>query len=161
MRAATRRFLLIYLTFVLVFLMLRTVIVPPTFGEFTDDYTYRWFRGDSVREIMQYDMKFATKEMCEQCHPEKVEFLNRGKHSTLSCETCHGPSMKHVENPTTYHPEIDTTRELCKLCHEFNPTRPEDFPQKFTDDHGYGFACVECHNPHSPWVFKRGVDNGQ
>ncbi len=154
MRAATKRFLMIYLTFIVIFLALRMIIVPPSFGELTDDYTYRWFRANSVREIMQLDMKFATKEMCESCHKDKVEFLNSGAHRTLSCETCHGPSMKHVQNPGDNMPKIDTSRALCKLCHEYNPTRPKGFPQKYTDEHGYGRLCVDCHNPHSPWVFK-------
>jgi len=161
MRKAPQRVLLIYFGVILVFLILRSFIVPPTFGEFTDDYTYRWFRGDAVREAMQFEMKFATKEMCADCHKERVDLLNRGAHRTLSCETCHGPSMKHVKEPTKYHPEIDTTRELCKLCHEYNPTRPKGFPQKFTDEHGYGRKCVECHNPHSPWIFVGGVQSGE
>ncbi|WP_456369314.1 multiheme c-type cytochrome [Geoglobus sp.] len=161
MRTAPRRFLMIYLSVILLFLVVRTIIVPPTFAEFTDDYTYRWFRGDAVREAMQLEMKFASKETCMQCHSGKVEFLNRGAHRTLSCETCHGPSMGHAKDPQNVKADIDPTRALCKLCHEYNPTRPEGFPQKFTDEHGYGRACIDCHNPHSPWVFRGGAEDEQ
>lgn len=157
MRRIHAKAITLYLSAIIIFLIVRSFIVPPTFGEFTDDYTYRWFRGDSVREIMQLEVRFSTKEVCADCHRERYDFLQNGAHRTLSCETCHGPSMEHVKDPKLVHPSIDTTRELCKLCHEYNPTRPADFPQKYTDEHGYGRACVECHDPHSPWVFKGGV----
>jgi len=148
----------VYILAIMIFLAIRVIVVPPSFGELTDDYNYRWFRADSVREIMELDMKFAAKEMCESCHSDKVEFLNRGAHSTISCETCHGPSIEHVRSPGDNLPEIDTSRALCKLCHDYNPTRPEGFPQIFSEEHGYGRQCVDCHNPHSPWVFRGGAE---
>jgi hypothetical protein len=147
MRKIHIRVAMVYITAAILFLIIRSFVVPPTFGE------YDWYRGDSVREIMELPPQHANATACKDCHSERYDLWSGGAHSTVSCESCHGPSYAHTKDPIIVSADIDNSREFCGLCHAQNPSRPEGFPQIDMDTHGNGNLCVVCHNPHSPWVF--------
>jgi formate-dependent nitrite reductase cytochrome c552 subunit len=145
MRKIHVRVAMVYIVIAIIFLIVRSFIVPPSFGE------YGWYRGDSVSEIMNLSVKHAGSYSCSNCHQTEYKAWTTGKHSTVNCESCHGPLKYHVDDPGGSKVEVNATREFCGLCHNENPSRPEGFPQINLESHGNGFTCVTCHNPHYPW----------
>jgi hypothetical protein len=68
----------------------------------------------------------------------------------VNCETCHGPAANHVAAPMDVKPDIPRGRDLCVLCHQYNPTRPTGFPQVDPVTHNPLAPCMSCHEPHAP-----------
>lgn len=93
--------------------------------------------------------KFAGSGVCEDCHTESA-IKKTGYHSLLSCETCHGASKAHTEDPTETKPVAPRKREFCSLCHTYDPSRPTGFPQINPVAHNPLKPCILCHNPHDP-----------
>lgn len=100
---------------------------------------------------------------CLACHDgrsasDQHEFLE-GPHQDISCETCHGPGLTHVQqggrfglfikNPGDY--PFDRRHESCADCHD-DMTAPEgSVVQGFlATNHfiGGGATCTDCHNVH-------------
>jgi transcription elongation factor Elf1 len=130
----------------LLFLVLRTVLVPRSFGQ------YGHYRGDAIGEIKAKPVNYAGHQTCETCHSDVLEVKKKGKHVHVACESCHGPLAKHADDPTSVHPERLNTAVLCVRCHEANASKPKKFPQVVSADHSAGLACHECHKPHSPVI---------
>ena len=145
MREHQRRIIYLFIVFIIVFMAVRTQLVPESFGE------YGWYRGESVDEIMNLPVKHAGSQSCSECHQPEFNAWQEGRHKTVSCETCHGPLNWHVKKPYGASIETNSTKEFCGICHSINPSRPADFPQVDMIVHGYGLQCVYCHNPHDPW----------
>ena len=96
----------------LLFLVARSVIVPPSFGH------YGHYRAAAIQDIRRQPMHFAGQQVCAGCHPDEVEERNKDKHRTVACEACHGPSSAHAESAgEEKHPLLDAT-VLCRSCHE-------------------------------------------
>jgi Cytochrome c7 and related cytochrome c len=139
----------VFLLGVVLFFVLRSVMVPRSFGR------YGPFRGDALAEISARPVAFAGHETCENCHPDEVALKANGAHKTVNCESCHGPLAKHADDPGTVQPVLPDVAKLCIRCHSENISKPSGFPQVDAKEHSGGQACDTCHKPHSP-----GLDAG-
>ena len=139
-----KRPLLIFAGLILAFLVLRIFLIPASFGK------YGFYRADSMNEIAAKPLKYAGQKECATCHADIVETKASSKHASLSCETCHGPALAHVENPGETLPFKPTDGKFCLTCHQKNDSRPAWFPQVDSNTHGNGKSCLRCHQPHHP-----------
>ncbi len=130
---------------IIIFLVARYFLVPESFGE------KGHYRFNSVEENKQKALNYAGKQTCLECHEDKAMELESDMHSGISCETCHGPGLKHSENPDSSKMIVPAERAFCGLCHAFNPTREGILTQIDINEHNVKYKCIECHNPHAPW----------
>lgn len=138
------RVALVFLAGLVVFLAVRGVLVPKSFGQ------YGHYRGESLNEIAARPIQYAGREACADCHPDIVGVKSKGKHAKLGCEACHGPLAKHAADSSAVKPVRPDTAVLCVRCHEANASKPVKFPQVISKEHSSGMACGSCHQPHSP-----------
>ena len=130
----------------IVFLVVRSLLVPRSFGR------YGHYRAAAIGEIAALPMHYAGHQVCEGCHTDVAEVKSHGFHKGVACESCHGPLVKHADDPASVTPaKLDTTA-LCPRCHQANIAKPKDFPQVEAADHSNGAACNSCHQPHSPAI---------
>jgi hypothetical protein len=121
----------------------RHFLVPDSFGE------YGHYRGAALQEIREREPFWAGRNACSPCHDEIVQKLAKAEHQGLSCESCHGPSQKHLEDPDGVKlPKMSPDR--CDRCHEASPSRPGWFHQITAATHYTGDECTGCHDPHQP-----------
>lgn len=144
----------VFLGAILVFLAVRSYLVPASFGE------YGHYRGDAISEIASLPASFAGHQTCETCHPDILEQKTKGKHAGVACEACHGPQSKHAGDPLTVKPVLPDAAVLCAQCHEASAAKPRTFPQVRTSEHSGGLICTTCHQPHDPLNFS-GETGGQ
>lgn len=128
----------------IVFVVFRSLLVPPTFGE------RGHYRAAAIDSIVAHPVKYAGHEMCEACHTDVADTKGASFHRGLACETCHGPQAEHVGNPEEVKPFAPRDRAYCSLCHGYNPSRPTGFPQIDPRTHNPAQRCITCHNPHDP-----------
>jgi hypothetical protein len=136
------RLLLLFLFVISVFAIARNFLVPASFGL---DGPYR---ADALGEIMRKPLKYAGKDACAVCHPEhptKTAHVAKG----VACETCHGPSLAHAENPSTERPVRPAGRDFCAKCHAKKIGRRASFPQIDPYTHNAGTDCAVCHPIHA------------
>lgn len=95
-------------------------------------------------------IRFAGSTLCGDCHQIEYEKKIVGYHKSLSCETCHGAAAAHVDDPMAATPFVPREREVCPVCHEYDPSRPTGFPQINPTIHNPLQSCANCHNPHDP-----------
>ena len=126
------------------FLVMRAHFVPRTFGQ------YGHYRGAAVGEISSKPVKFAGHQVCEACHDEVVKMKSAGPHAKVNCEACHGPQIRHADDPAAVKPQLPDTAVLCGRCHEANLAKPKGFPQVISAEHSSGVVCKTCHLPHNP-----------
>lgn len=130
---------------VVVFALLKLMPMPASLQ------SYGFYKGEDNRdEWASLPVQYVESSRCSQCHQAKYESLIQGRHSTVSCETCHGPGTAHIE--TLAKPEVDGSRQLCGLCHDQLLARPGNFPQVDLSGHGGQAACFTCHDPHGTQV---------
>jgi len=139
-----RRLLILNIVLISLFLIVRSVLIPPDFGE------YGHYRTSAMKEITSQQFRYAGQDVCIECHEDLVETKTRGFHKNLSCEVCHGPAVEHTEDPGSVELLAPRGRGYCPLCHEYLPSRPTGFPQIVSDSHNPMKPCIICHNPHSP-----------
>jgi len=130
----------------LLFIVLRTAVVPKSFGQ------YGHYRGAAISEIASRPVVHAGREVCEGCHTDVVDQKKLGRHVVLSCEACHGAQAKHADDPANVTPPKLDTAVVCSRCHEANSAKPKAFPQVVTADHSGDIACDTCHQPHKPKI---------
>ncbi len=130
----------------LVFLLLRQVLVPKTFGR------YGHYRATALDDIRARPISFAGQTACAMCHDEVVAVRAKGSHHGVSCEACHGPLAKHADDPSTLKPKQLAGTGLCQTCHRADPAKPKQFPQVSPEEHSGGAECISCHQPHSPRI---------
>ena len=135
------RLVLLTLGIVGTYTVARVLLTPSSFGD------YGWYRGAALVEIAARTPVYAGKKACDECHSDVLQKLANGDHKTLSCESCHGVSSDHAENPDIT--PVKLTGSYCIRCHEANPSRPAWFRQIVVKDH-YSGKCTECHVPHQP-----------
>ncbi len=139
------RVALVYALGVALFLIVRAILVPHSFGEFG------YYRGRAIAQVAALPMHFAGHQACRSCHADVVALKRSGVHAGLHCEACHGPQAAHVANPAAVRPVLPRVATLCIRCHAYNPARPHSFPQIVVKQHDPGgLACNTCHQPHSP-----------
>lgn len=125
-------------------LVARFFFVPSDFG------LWGHYRASSVIQNAEQPISYAGSEACAGCHDEVVGLKKTGYHKGLSCETCHGPSSVHAEDPEKVRPFVPRARSNCLLCHDYQPSRPTGFPQVVADSHNPTKQCIACHRPHDP-----------
>lgn len=126
------------------FLIARHFSVPPSFG------LYGHYRANALGELKAREPKYAGTEACVECHDDIYQLKATGYHKNLACEVCHGPAGKHAEDPTGVKPQIPHERKNCTICHNYNPARPQGFPQIIAEQHNPGKFCTQCHKAHNP-----------
>lgn len=109
----------------------------------------REHRTATVKRETAKPIHYAGAGACNECHKEINAVKADGYHRNLSCETCHGASKDHSEDPDVK-PVTDKVRDACTRCHAYDPSRPTGFPQINPVVHNPRKQCVECHKPHSP-----------
>ncbi len=144
------RFAGLFVLAFLVFLVVRSYVVPKTFGQ------YGHYRGAAIGEIASRPVKFAGHQTCETCHTDIADTKTKGMHAHVNCEACHGALANHADDPSIK-PVLPDTAVLCARCHTASAAKPVGFPQVDPADHSGGVPCETCHNPHSPVV---GSDSG-
>jgi Cytochrome c7 and related cytochrome c len=138
------RVALVFAVGAILFVILRAVLVPRSFGE------YGHYRGNALHEIATQPVVFAGHQACETCHTDVAAVKGKGKHAGVNCEACHGALAEHAENPGTVEvPKLDTA-VLCVRCHAVSGAKPKGFPQIVATEHSAGLPCNTCHQPHSP-----------
>jgi len=124
----------------------RHFLTPESFGD------YGWYRGAALGEIASRKPVYGGKKACDECHSELLQKVAAAEHKSISCESCHGASQAHADNPDIL--PVKLTDSLCLRCHEANPSRPAWLQQIVVGDHYHaktgGQHCTDCHLPHQP-----------
>ena len=103
---------------------------------------------ENTKEWASLPLQYVSSSICNDCHQDKYSMWEKANHRTVSCENCHGPAGAHLE--TRARLVVDTSRELCGLCHAKLISRPSDFPQVNMEEMGEQAECITCHDPHDP-----------
>jgi hypothetical protein len=133
----------------------RTLLVPKSYG------LHGPYRFDNVAEQASVRPPLhGGAASCAECHEERSKALAAGAHRAVSCEVCHGPLGRHVQDGSLVaEMAIERSFTLCALCHRKIDGRPPGFPQVILEQHVKeqqakggleGKVCLECHDPHSP-----------
>jgi len=125
-------------------LVLRFVLLPPAY------FSTRLHQATTVQREIAKPVSFAGAALCGECHEEQATTKSGGYHKGLACETCHGPSANHAENPESVKPFAPRDRKFCPVCHAYDASRPTGFPQINPTAHNPLKPCITCHNPHDP-----------
>jgi predicted CXXCH cytochrome family protein len=136
---------------VFLLLLVRHVMTPADFGVHGETFTYNFYRLGNVDEWKNFPAKYSGNDSCAECHPENAAKNQSASHRAIECENCHGPALKHPEDPEML--VIDRRRELCLRCHLSLPYKGSGRAEiKGVDpgEHNPGFFCVDCHDPHKP-----------
>ena len=141
------RIILLFIFFISVFLLVRSLLIPDTFGQ------YGHYRGDSLIENASLEKTYADVEDCKACHDDVAQNIQNDMHAGLSCLICHGPGNEHVEDPQVGNIAKESGREFCGKCHHVHPSRPADviLQVDIHTHHTEKSDCIECHNPHTLW----------
>ncbi|MCK4921588.1 MAG: hypothetical protein KAS71_11115 [Bacteroidales bacterium] len=145
-----KRLFPLFAIFIIIFLIIRHLLIPDTFG------LYGHYRGDALKDNANIELVYASKEACIECHSDIREMLEMDEHSDISCLSCHGPGLEHVENPETANIEKPGSREFCGRCHAINPARSTNMiiQVDIKEHHAEKKDCIDCHNPHQVWEIK-------
>lgn len=139
-----KRLSLLLAVLVVVFIIVRSELVPSDFGE------YGHYRASALNEIAAQEIHYAGQEVCNECHDDVMETKNLSYHENVSCEVCHGPAADHADDPDSFLPDAPRERNYCPVCHEYLPSRPTGFPQIIATSHNPVKPCITCHDPHDP-----------
>ena len=142
-------FVVAFAIFIALFLVLRHILVPDTFGQ------YGHYRGASLTDNAAFEIHYAGQQACFECHQDIEDLKTQDVHSTIHCETCHGPGLKHTETSEAGDVIKPSEREFCGSCHALNAARrPDAIVQVDLKKHNTEKKCIECHNAHQPWKMK-------
>lgn len=125
-------------------LLVRFVIIPRSLVS-----TELHWSETAQRELAK-PVRFAGASACQDCHEDVATKKAKGFHKNVSCESCHGPAIKHAEDPGAVKPPAPRDRKFCPVCHAYDPSRPTGFPQINPTAHNPLKACISCHKPHDP-----------
>ncbi|MFH1159773.1 MAG: hypothetical protein V1733_02355 [bacterium] len=165
-----KRLLVTFAIFIALFLFLRYLLIPDSFGELGH------YRANAIDDHAAMPLKYAGRDACKKCHEDVVEEISNGFHSNLSCEGCHGPALQHATlsdqvDPDNYPDSLrlvkPVERQSCARCHNLNAARFKLIPDSTDNmkikmvnekEHNHFInketneiiRCVECHYPHSP-----------
>ena len=139
-----RRLGIVFAILVVVTVVLRFGVIPASY------FSPAQHKASTVEREIAKPIRFAGTATCRSCHEEHYEIKYGGKHRGLACETCHGPSVGHAENPGDVKPYAPRDRKFRPVCHAYDPSRPTGFPQINPTTHNPLVACITCHQPHEP-----------
>ena len=130
------------------FLVVRNLLVPESFGKLGH------YRAAAVDDFAALPMRYAGEAACKKCHAQQVSDKAKSSHHSISCESCHGALLAHVENPKSEtkprRPKEAEMRAFCGHCHSKSLSRPAKFPQINLSEHNPDAPCSMCHQPHQP-----------
>lgn len=129
---------------VVVFVVVRSLLVPPDFGALGH------YRPGALADAAALPVHFAGRAACEECHADVAEARHGSHHERIGCESCHGALAAHAADPGSMTPKLPDAATVCLRCHSAQVARPVKFPQINPKDHGDGTRCNECHKPHHP-----------
>lgn len=136
------RLVLLTIAIVVTYLVARYLLTPASFHQ------YGFYRGEALLEHASREPVYAGRSACNECHEDIAKKLLAKEHRTLGCETCHGVSQAHVDNPDVKLVKIGDS--YCLRCHENIGSRPAWLKQIVVKDHFRGDKCTGCHVPHQP-----------
>jgi hypothetical protein len=164
-----KRLIIAFAAFLVLFLILRQVLRPDSFGELGH------YRARAIPENMLRKMNYTVADSCTKCHKDIAADKAQGFHKPLKCEVCHGPGLKHAtyanqfkngELPDSLKLFKPVDRKDCVVCHRLNAARikiqfdtinttmiHQIDPMKHNladTDTKVEYKCIECHNPHQP-----------
>lgn len=140
------RLLLSFIVFVTVFIFIRQLVVPESFGK------YGHYRANSIEDNKAIVPYYKGEEKCTSCHQDVFDLKFSDLHAEISCETCHPPLIDAYTDCKVKPPIMEGTIEFCAQCHKMNMAREAiGFPNLDIKEHEEGKNCIECHNPHAPW----------
>jgi len=142
-----KRLILVFAILISLFLVARHFLVPESFGKNGP------YRAAAMDDYAQLEIHYAGQQACFDCHQDVEDLKAQDVHSSIHCETCHGPGQKHVVSGEASDILKPSGREFCGSCHAKNAARPKDAVfQVELAKHNIEKNCVECHNPHQPWA---------
>ena len=125
-------------------LLLRFVVLPESM------FSARPHQAAAVEREMARPVRHAGVAVCRECHEEQFELKYGGKHRNIGCENCHGPAAKHAADENAEVPHKPRERADCLVCHGYDASRPNGFPQIDPQEHKPRKRCVACHDAHDP-----------
>jgi hypothetical protein len=144
-----KRLLPLFALFIGLFLLVRYLLIPESFGE------YGHYRGNSIQENAAVPMHYAGRDACMECHDDMAAELAADAHASIACESCHGPGLDHATYADSIGIAKPSGREFCGLCHSLNPARKTGVVKQVDlKDHNTDNDCIECHKAHKPWEMK-------
>jgi len=146
------------IAFVALILLARYLLVPRDFGVQGDSFTFTYHRASNVDAWKDSKeglpgVSYLGKEVCADCHDEKIEKLASSPHADIQCENCHGPGRNHPDTEDPSIMVIDRSRDLCLRCHAdlgYANSSRASLPAIDPKEHNVDSACVECHDSHNP-----------
>ncbi|OGV70609.1 MAG: hypothetical protein A3K19_06470 [Lentisphaerae bacterium RIFOXYB12_FULL_65_16] len=138
------RLIIIFVLGAVAVLAIRQFMVPASF------YQLGHYRASVLPEVAAQEPVYAGHAACEECHGDVLEVKEKGRHTGLSCEVCHGAAATHAADPSSTKPFTELDRSFCLVCHEKNISRPAGFPMVDGLAHNIKEDCRKCHKPHSP-----------
>ncbi len=164
-----KRLVTVFAVFIVMFLILRQVLKPASFGELGH------YRTVAIQENKDRELHYAGSDRCTKCHEDMATDKSLGFHAQLKCEVCHGPGLKHVlyadkfkdgELPDSLLLHKPGSRKECAVCHQLNAARVkivfdtidnsmikqiDPMKHNLVDKRNFAkLICIECHNPHQP-----------
>jgi DmsE family decaheme c-type cytochrome len=110
-------------------------------------------------------VEYASPDACALCHKDVADAAAKRVHGAIlerraaeakghNCQTCHGPSQAHVENPievkTAWTPANlgrNTSAKMCLNCHS---NQIQAIVWRRGDHHSANVQCWECHSTARP-----------
>jgi len=140
------RLLLSFIVFVTVFIVIRQLVIPDSFGELGH------YRANSLEDNKARTRYYKGESECTSCHKGIYDLQFSDLHSEISCETCHPPMVTAESECKLNTPKLKGTIAFCAQCHTKNVAREAiGFPNIDIKEHKGDQNCIECHNPHAPW----------
>jgi len=164
-----KRLIIAFASIFVLFLIMQQVLKPDSFGEIGH------YRSKSIQENKMRTLHYAGSESCIKCHEDIHLEKSSGFHTTLKCEVCHGPSLKHVQYADQFEGgELPDSlllykpgeREDCLICHQSHAARTkivfdsiDNSVIKQIDNLKHNpvnkktkeaLKCIDCHYPHQP-----------
>jgi len=144
-----KRLTLLFLIFITIFIVIRRLLIPDTFGDLGH------YRASSLQDNASLPIIYAGHEACIECHQDIFEIKEYDLHSEINCETCHGPVQRHLEFPDSVDVNLNKGTNFCVKCHAYNPARSTNVIFQINPkEHYVEKYCTDCHNPHAPWELK-------
>jgi hypothetical protein len=164
-----KRLISAFVLFIVLFLILRQVLKPDSFGELGH------YRAKAIQENTVRELHYAGSEVCCTCHQDICTDKTSGHHAQLKCEVCHGPGLKHARSVEKFKgsqlPDSlllfkPVERKDCAICHRKNAARIKILFDTIDNtvirqinvlehnpmdtDTKAEYKCIDCHNPHQP-----------
>lgn len=130
----------------LMFAVVRAQLVPDDFGK------EGHYRFGAVAEARNRPISYAGQTACGECHGDVVETRQAAGHTSVACESCHGPLATHAGDPEKQSPVLPDAGRLCARCHAANTGKPSWYRTVDVKEHAGDEGCPSCHKPHDPRV---------